>query len=111
MTRYVLNSAVITAPGRYEYRLCDAGEARAWLLAAPFVSCLGYVETATALERATGVRVPVSRREARMQPGDEALVFRLRRRVTKESAGGLTGEDIARESEIGILRCCPAAEP
>jgi hypothetical protein len=28
--RYILNSAVITAPGRYEYRLVTPDEARAW---------------------------------------------------------------------------------
>lgn len=105
MTRYILNSAVITSPGSYIYSLIPVELARAWLRRGPFESTVGYPETAAALERLTAqpcgvclhssgeldrlpcpdcggtgetvIRIPVNRRAITMLVGDEALVFRL----------------------------------
>lgn len=79
MTRYILNSAVITSEGTYTYRLIRPHEAVDWMAAdPPPLSTIGYAETAAALEELVGVPVAVDRRTIEMQPGDEALVFRLR---------------------------------
>lgn len=75
--RYLLNSAVITAPGTYRYRLITVDEAKQWVSEGEFISTIGYPETAEALRRITGVDIPVNRTAVKMEPGDEALVFRL----------------------------------
>jgi uncharacterized protein DUF1874 len=107
--RYLLNSAVITAPGVYEYRLIDAQTARVWLESGAFVSTCGYAETAAALEQLCGVPIPVNRQIITMQTGDEALVFRLvlppgSQRVAPGSKGNLSVDFIAQHCEIGLLR-------
>lgn len=108
--RYILNSAVVTAPGRYEYRLVDAAAARRWLLDAPEPeSAIGYAETAEAFSAALGVPIPVDRRIITMSPGDEALVLRLvfppgTPRINLGDKGNLSPEYILRHAEMGVLR-------
>jgi hypothetical protein len=75
--RYILNSAVITAPGTYEYRVIDRNLARAWAGQGPFVSTIGYPETAAFAGEILDVPVPANRIMVSMVPGDEALVVRL----------------------------------
>ena len=103
--RYILNSAVITTPGVYEYKLITPEEAKKWLEEGDFVSTIGYQETADALEVLTGVRVCVCRTLIEMKEGDEALVFRLTVRLSDpQLKGKLTKEFVIKNSEIGILR-------
>ena len=75
--KYILNSAVITAPGTYEYKRITSVEAQLWLQAGGWKSCIGYAETAEALSRIAGISVPVSRKVITMRAEDEALVFGL----------------------------------
>ena len=101
MTRYVLNSAVLTAPGRYSYRLVTEDEARAWLAAGPWTSRIGYPATAEEVSRlAGGAPCPLSREPHRMEPGDEALVVRLPYRLPDP---GVKSEHIPAGWEYGIL--------
>jgi len=86
--RYILNSAVLTAPGTYQYRLIGAEEAREWALAGPFVSRVGYAETAQFIRDLTGVEPELSREESKMEPGDEALVVRLKYRLRDPKVKG-----------------------
>jgi len=82
--RWILNSAVIAsgAFGRYEYRPMTHDEARAWVLAGPYRSAVGYPETAQYIARVLRVPAPaLSRQASPLAPGDEALVVRLRYRV------------------------------
>lgn len=103
--RYILNSAVVTSPGRFEYTLVDSSQAMAWLAQGPFVSTIGYEETAIALEAITGVRVPVNRQQITMDNQDEALVFRLTARMSDPALKGkLTPEFVMMNCELGILR-------
>lgn len=134
MVRYVLNSAVITAPGTYVYGLIDLDAARAWLTAPcgiclhssgemdhlpcrdcegtgrqPFISTVGYVETAEALADLTGVAIPINRQMIAMKADDEALVFRLNfppgtPRLTPQTKGLLSPEFILAHCEIGLLK-------
>lgn len=106
--RYLLNSAVITAPGRYDYRLISAEEARAWASSAPWTSAIGYEQTAQALTILLGQQVSENRTVLVMQPGDEALVFRLAflpgtPRIDPQDKGRLAQEVLGGHFELGLL--------
>jgi hypothetical protein len=75
--RFLLNSAVITDFGTYQYTQLTAEQARSWYKAGPVTSTIGYQETADALAELLGEPVAVNRLTVKMQPGDEALVFRI----------------------------------
>jgi hypothetical protein len=78
--RYVLPGASLSDFGVWEYVPCTPEQARAWLLQAPYVSCLGDHEMALALTRLVDVDVPKGRwRVVRLQPEDDALVYVLAR--------------------------------
>jgi hypothetical protein len=103
MARFILNSAVLTSPGRYSYRLVGVEEARSWAKRGEFISAVGYQETAEALSTLLGVEVPAQRVEIQMQPGDEALVFRLRVRPEPGKKGGLGQDFLLEHAEFGLL--------
>ena len=74
MTRYALNSAVLTAFGTYEYEPLNRTAAREWWEAGPVVATIGYEETCIAMERVLGIPRPrVNRRTIEMDPGDETV--------------------------------------
>jgi hypothetical protein len=81
--KYLLNSAVITSPGLYRYSKLTPDDARHWyeqaLATDPIapISTIGYAETAAALAELLGRPIIVDRRTISMEPGDEALVFRI----------------------------------
>ena len=104
--KYILNSAVITAPGEYRYELIDMYNANFWL-EHEWESCIGYPETAAALEEITGRKIPVNRKTITTQAGDEALVFRLifpqGYRPDPAQKGAMGREFILKNCEIGIL--------
>lgn len=75
--RYILNSAVITSPGCYIYNLITPDEAREWIKQGPFLSTIGYQETAKVLSEMLGIEIQVNRITIQMQKDDEALVFRI----------------------------------
>jgi len=108
MTRYfILNSAVITAPGTYEYDLIPLSQAKTWLHVHDWESCIGYEETAKALSKITGFEIPVNRKVITMEKGDEALVFRLvfpsGFKPDPSKKGQLSEEFILENCEIGHL--------
>lgn len=103
--RYIVNSAVITSPGVYEYRLISIEEAKEWLSKGPFISTIGYQETADVLHKLTGYPIEVNRKMIKMEVGDEALVFRLTIRLDDVRLKGEVGEDfILQNCEIGLLK-------
>jgi len=99
--RYLLNSAVITAEGVYEYRLVTPQEAAEWIRRGGWVSRIGYPQTADHIEKLSGVRPTLSREASPMGVGDEALVVRLRYRVADPSTKGQIQEE---DWEYGLLR-------
>lgn len=105
---YILNSAVITAPGDFSYRHISVPVAIAWLQDGGWESTMGYQETALALQEITGVPIPVNRKTIKMSEGDEALVFRLvfpaGYRPDPAQKGALGREFVSQNCEIGILR-------
>lgn len=106
--RYLLNSAVITAEGTYEYKHIMPAEAITWLHEKGWESTIGYPETAMALAKIASVNIPINRKVITMQVGDEALVFRLvfpqgyRPDPTQKGSMGI--DFILANCEIGILR-------
>jgi hypothetical protein len=106
--KYILNSAVITSEGIYEYKHIDQEEAMRWLHRGNWESCIGYPETAEALTKISIVPVPVSRKVITMRARDEALVFRLvfpqGYRPDPAQKGSMGIDFILKNCEIGILR-------
>lgn len=81
MTRYVLNSPVLTDYGLWRFDgPLPAATARDWAREG-FVSAIGHAATADFLSEWLGQPVPVERRRVTLAPGDEALVFRLLERL------------------------------
>ncbi len=102
--RYILNSAVITEEGVYKYNKISLDKAREWLLEGNFKSAIGYQETADAMELLTGIKIDVNRIQVRLNKGDEALIFRITKRVTDPNMKGeLSKEYILDNYEFGIL--------
>lgn len=113
--RYLLNSAVVTSPGLYIYRLATVEQAKAWHARGPVVSTIGYQQTADALTELLGVPVMVNRVAIAMQPHDEALVFRLSlppgtERIDPADKGRLSDAIMAGHYELGILCSLPEEE-
>jgi hypothetical protein len=109
---YLLNSAVITAPGLYKYELLDdIDEAKDWLSKQEWKSTIGYPETAQALSEITGISIPCNRETIKMGMGEEALVFRLifpqGYRPDPAKKGNMGKEFILKNCEIGLLRRLP----
>jgi len=100
---YLLNSAVITGPGTYTYQLATAEEAARWLQDHPWVSRVGYPATAAHIEKLCGNRPPLSRDATAMRSGDEALVVRLKYRISSpdQKQAHVPGPD---DWEYGILK-------
>lgn len=105
MPRYILNSPVITGPGTYEYLLVELSDAVGWIKAGGWVSTIGYAETAKVISDLAGVEVPLNRISIEMAPGDEALVFRLKKRLELPELKTKVSEEFVRANfESGILK-------
>jgi hypothetical protein len=109
--KYLLNSAVITAPGNYSYRLLTKEQARAWDVDESAISAIGYEQTAAALSLLLGHPVPMNRQIISMAAGDEALVFRVVRpdfqRIDPKDKGRLSRALMEGAFEIGLLKRLP----
>lgn len=98
----LLNSAVLTEPGTYRYSAFTEDQARALVRSRPWRSAIGHEATARMLSELLGIDCPCVREHWRQQPGDVALVFRLKSRPPR--AGHLTrGEVEAIGCEWGLI--------
>jgi hypothetical protein len=101
---YVLNSAVITGFGTFKYEPMTVIEARSWLADNDWHSTIGYPETCRFFNRMFGTSIVANREQVKLEIGDEALVFRLRKRLDDiESKGQVGIETIKKYLEIGKL--------
>ena len=100
--KYILNSAVITGFGEFVYVPQTPEQATAFIPGAE--STIGYQATADALSELTGRPVALNRVQIKMQPGDQALVFRLTCRLDDPAMKGkLSAEFVRGNCEIGLL--------
>jgi len=93
MAMYLLNSAVLTAFGRYNYSELTLDSAKSILSSRPFESAIGHQPTATLLSQLLELNIHSQRTNITMQPNDEAVVFRIAVRLPDYSE--LSAEQIA----------------
>lgn len=105
---YLLNSAVITSPGLYDYTLISVEQARWWMKTRKWKSTIRYRETVIALSGLVGIDVKENDEIIKMKPEDQALVFRLvfprgSNRIPKDAKGNLSTQFVLDNHEIGVL--------
>jgi hypothetical protein len=103
--KYLLNSAVITTPGTYSYQLINVELLKEFLKKGEWNSTIGYKSTAMALEKLTGIKIPVNRKLIKMNVGDVAIVFRLTKRIIDPSRKNeISIKEVLENCEIGLLK-------
>lgn len=99
---YVLNAPVLSDYGDWRFEGPISVAEAVDLLSEGFISAVGHMGAAEFLSKRLGVPVTVQRFRAEMQPGDRALVLRIKCRLDEGAI--LTAEEMEKlPVELGIL--------
>ncbi len=85
----------------YHCRQATAREFAELLKSGPFDSYVGYPETARILEELAGVKIPISRAQTVVEPGDRLLIIRLKYRLADPGEKGQTTHTL-NDFEFGV---------
>ena len=102
MANWLMNSAVLTAYGDFNYSPITCDEARRKVRESAFGSAIGHSATAKVLSEQQGIEVPLNRIQITMVPGDRAIIFRLRDRLPEYAVLSKV-ELMTLPSEFGLL--------
>ncbi len=103
MTKYMLNSPILTSFGEWRYQgPLSLGEARDFVAEGPVVSAIGHGATAEYLQGLLGVPVECTRRQVQMVVGDRALVLQITERLPEGTVLDVPALS-QRKSAFGIL--------
>lgn len=96
----ILNCAICTEPGNYEFKSTSLEEVKELLQENDFISAIGHQSTAEVLTELIGIDIPMNRIQFSQKPGQTAIVFRLLGRIPE-------GKILSREEieEIGYEFC------
>lgn len=79
---HLFNTPVLTSYGDYRFSgPINAAEASRRLASTDFQSAIGHEGAASFLTRLLGIEIPMNRITATMQPGDTALILRVKTRL------------------------------
>lgn len=102
MSLYLLNTPVLTAYGTWKFTGPIDVEAAKILLAAGFESAIGHAGTAELLSTLLELEVPANRISITMNPGDKAVIFRMKERLPEGKV--YSREEVAQlPFELGVL--------
>lgn len=102
MNRYLLNSAVLTGFGEWSYRSISTQEAQDFV-SLGYICAIRYPPTAEKLSELLGAVIEHNDLVVQMEVGDEALVYRPSRRLSK--GPNLTDVEFAElDWELGLLK-------
>lgn len=77
----LLNTSILTAPGRYEMHSIGIADAQAMVFNGNWQSAIGHEATAQILSELLQITIPVNRIDFEQQPRERAIVLKLRGRV------------------------------
>lgn len=102
MKKYILNTPVLTNYGVFKFIKVSIEKAKEFVKNGDVVSAVGHQGTAEVLSEILGTKIKCNRIQVSMEPGDQALVFRLLTRLPEGTV--LSKEELeSLKFELGIL--------